>query len=87
MDPRRDHHSRLRAGHGQRKSRLHDGSTLRLAKLHPEYDPHDRIAAMTYISNARRPAKVVHGPSSTWIRRPRDMHAAHQHGGLCRSIA
>ena len=26
----------------------HDGSVLRLRKLAPDYDPHDRIAAMTY---------------------------------------
>ena len=54
---------------------LHDGSTLRLAKLHPEYDPHDRIGAMTYMQQRAAAGEVVTGliymdPS------PRDMHAA-----------
>jgi 2-oxoglutarate ferredoxin oxidoreductase subunit beta len=54
---------------------LHDGSTLRLAKLHPEYDPHDRIAAMTYMQQRAAAGEVVTGliymdPA------PRDMHAA-----------
>ncbi|HYK79441.1 MAG TPA: 2-oxoacid:ferredoxin oxidoreductase subunit beta [Micropepsaceae bacterium] len=54
---------------------LHDGSTLRLAKLHPEYDPHDRIGAMTYMQQRAAAGEVVTGliyidPA------PRDMHAA-----------
>jgi len=54
---------------------LHDGSTLRLAKLHPEYDPHDRIGAMTYMQQRAAAGEVVTGliymdPT------PRDMHAA-----------
>jgi 2-oxoglutarate/2-oxoacid ferredoxin oxidoreductase subunit beta len=54
---------------------LHDGSMLRLAKLHPEYDPHDRIAAMTYMQSRAAAGEVVTGliymdPA------PRDMHAA-----------
>jgi 2-oxoglutarate ferredoxin oxidoreductase subunit beta len=54
---------------------LHDGSTLRLAKLHPEYDPHDRISAMTYMQQRAAAGEVVTGliymdPA------PRDMHAA-----------
>jgi 2-oxoglutarate ferredoxin oxidoreductase subunit beta len=52
---------------------LHDGSKLRLAKLHPEYDPHDRIAAMTYMQSRAAAGELVTGliymdPS------PRDMH-------------
>jgi 2-oxoglutarate ferredoxin oxidoreductase subunit beta len=54
---------------------LHDGSELRLAKLHPEYDPHDRIGAMTYMQQRAAAGEVVTGliymdPA------PRDMHAA-----------
>jgi 2-oxoglutarate ferredoxin oxidoreductase subunit beta len=54
---------------------LHDGSMLRLAKLHPEYDPHDRIGAMTYMQSRAAAGEVVTGliymdPA------PRDMHAA-----------
>ena len=54
---------------------LHDGSTLRLAKLHPEYDAHDRISAMTYMQQRASAGEVVTGliymdPT------PRDMHDA-----------
>src|SRR5438876_5742494 len=28
---------------------LHDGSTLRLRRLHPEYDPRDKVAALAYL--------------------------------------
>ena len=54
---------------------LHDGLNLRLAKLHPEYDPHDRIGAMTYMQSHAAAGEVVTGliymdPA------PRDMHAA-----------
>jgi 2-oxoglutarate ferredoxin oxidoreductase subunit beta len=53
---------------------LHDASKLRLAKLHPEYDPHDRIAAMTYMQSRAAAGELVTGliyidPA------PRDMHA------------
>ena len=54
---------------------LHDGSKLRLAKLHPEYDPHDRIGAMTYMQKRASAGELVTGliymdPA------PRDMHDA-----------
>jgi 2-oxoglutarate ferredoxin oxidoreductase subunit beta len=54
---------------------LHDGSKLRLAKLHAEYDPHDRIGAMTYMQSRAAAGEVVTGliymdPS------PNDMHDA-----------
>src|SRR4249919_3365307 len=54
---------------------LHDGSRLMLAKLHPEYDPHDRIGAMTYMQQRASAGEVVTGliymdPN------PKDMHAA-----------
>ena len=53
---------------------LHDGSKLRLSKLHPEYDPHDRIAAMTYMQSRAAAGELVTGliymdPA------PRDLHA------------
>jgi len=40
---------------------LHDGSKLRLAKLHPEYDPHDRVAAMTYMQSRAAAGELVTG--------------------------
>ena len=53
---------------------LHDGSELKLAKLHPDYDPYDRINAMTYMQNRAAAGEVVTGliymdPQA------RDMHA------------
>ncbi len=39
----------------------HDGSVLRLAKLHPAYDPHDRAAAMAYIQHHAKQGNVVTG--------------------------
>jgi 2-oxoglutarate ferredoxin oxidoreductase subunit beta len=53
---------------------LHDGSMLRLAKLHPEYDPLDRIGAMTYMQSRAAAGELVTGliymdPT------PKDMHA------------
>jgi 2-oxoglutarate ferredoxin oxidoreductase subunit beta len=54
---------------------LHDGSVLKLAKLHADYDPHDRIAAMTYMQSRAAAGEVVTGliyidPN------PHDMHAS-----------
>ncbi|HYM18777.1 MAG TPA: 2-oxoacid:ferredoxin oxidoreductase subunit beta [Micropepsaceae bacterium] len=53
---------------------LHDGSVLKLAKLHADYDPHDRIAAMAYMQSRAAAGEVVTGliyidPN------PHDMHA------------
>ena len=39
----------------------HDGSVLRLRKLHAGYDPHDRIAAMTYLQERQAAGEVVTG--------------------------
>ena len=39
----------------------HDGSTLRLRKLHPEYDPTNRISAMNYIQEHHAKGEVVTG--------------------------
>jgi len=40
---------------------LHDGSQLRLAKLHAEYDPHDRIGALTYMQQRDAEGELVTG--------------------------
>ena len=39
----------------------HDGSALRLRKLHPDYDPHDRVAAMHYLQERQAAGEVVTG--------------------------
>ncbi len=39
----------------------HDGSVLRLRKLHADYDPHDRIAAVTYLQQREAVGEVVTG--------------------------
>jgi 2-oxoglutarate/2-oxoacid ferredoxin oxidoreductase subunit beta len=39
----------------------HDGSMLRLRKLHPEYNPHDRIGAMNYLQERQAAGEVVTG--------------------------
>jgi len=54
---------------------LHDGSKLRLAKLHADYDPTDRIGALTYLQQRDSAGELVTGliymdPS------PHDMHGA-----------
>jgi 2-oxoglutarate/2-oxoacid ferredoxin oxidoreductase subunit beta len=40
---------------------LHDGSTLRLAKLHADYDPGNRIAAMAYMQERAAAGELVTG--------------------------
>jgi 2-oxoglutarate ferredoxin oxidoreductase subunit beta len=39
----------------------HDGSVLKLAKIHPDYDPHDRAAAMSYLQHHAAQGNVVTG--------------------------
>ena len=39
----------------------HDGSMLRLRKLHPDYDPTDRYAAMSYMQTHQARGEVVTG--------------------------
>jgi 2-oxoglutarate ferredoxin oxidoreductase subunit beta len=41
--------------------RQHDGSTLKLAKLHPDYDPRDRVAAMSYLQARHAAGEIVTG--------------------------
>ena len=40
---------------------LHDGGTVRLHKLHPEYDPHDKVGALAYLEAHRLQGEVVTG--------------------------
>ncbi len=52
----------------------HDGSVLRLRKIAPDYDPTDRIAAMTYLQRRNAEGEIVTGllyvdPD------PKDLHA------------
>ncbi len=54
---------------------LHDGSKLRLAKLHADYDPHDRIAALTYLQQRDSAGELVTG-LIYMDESPRDMHQA-----------
>jgi 2-oxoglutarate/2-oxoacid ferredoxin oxidoreductase subunit beta len=39
----------------------HDGSVLRLRKLHTDYDVHDRIAALTYMQERHAAGEIVTG--------------------------
>jgi 2-oxoglutarate ferredoxin oxidoreductase subunit beta len=39
----------------------HDGTVIRLRKLHASYDPHDRIAAMNYVHERQAKGEVVTG--------------------------
>ena len=56
--------------------RQHDGSLLRLRSLHPEYDPTDRHAAMTFMQQHQARGEIVTGllyvdPLAT------DLHTSH----------
>jgi 2-oxoglutarate ferredoxin oxidoreductase subunit beta len=44
-----------------REVRQHDGSLLRLRKLHEDYDPGDRIAAMDYLHRRHADGEIVTG--------------------------
>jgi 2-oxoglutarate ferredoxin oxidoreductase subunit beta len=55
---------------------LHDGSSLRLAKLDADYDPHDRIAAMTYLQNRAAAGELATGLIYL------DKHASDMHANL-----
>jgi 2-oxoglutarate ferredoxin oxidoreductase subunit beta len=39
----------------------HDGSLLRLRKLHPDYDPADRLGAISYLSQRHAAGEIVTG--------------------------
>jgi 2-oxoglutarate ferredoxin oxidoreductase subunit beta len=53
---------------------LHDGSVLRLAKLHADYDPHDRIGALAYMQQRENAGELVTGLIFL-DQDARDMHA------------
>jgi 2-oxoglutarate/2-oxoacid ferredoxin oxidoreductase subunit beta len=55
---------------------LHDGSRLLLAKLHADYDPRDRIAAMTYLQTRAAQGELVTGLIYM------DRHASDLHANL-----
>ena len=40
---------------------MHDGGVIRLRKLHPEYDAHDKVAALAYLEAHRAAGEVVTG--------------------------
>ncbi|HEY5365572.1 MAG TPA: 2-oxoacid:ferredoxin oxidoreductase subunit beta, partial [Casimicrobiaceae bacterium] len=46
---------------GMQEVLLHDGGTLRLRKLAADYDPRDKIDAMTYLESRRAAGEVVTG--------------------------
>jgi 2-oxoglutarate/2-oxoacid ferredoxin oxidoreductase subunit beta len=46
---------------GLREVTLHDGGTIRLRKLHEDYDPTNRIAAMNYLQEHQAKGEVVTG--------------------------
>ncbi|MDE2228297.1 MAG: 2-oxoacid:ferredoxin oxidoreductase subunit beta [Alphaproteobacteria bacterium] len=39
----------------------HDGSVLRLRKIHADYDPHDRISAMAFLQERQAAGEIVTG--------------------------
>jgi 2-oxoglutarate ferredoxin oxidoreductase subunit beta len=39
----------------------HDGSKLALRKLHADYDPHDKLGAMTYLQERAHAGEIVTG--------------------------
>jgi 2-oxoglutarate ferredoxin oxidoreductase subunit beta len=41
--------------------RQHDGSVLKLAKLHPDYDPSNRVAALSYLQERQAAGEIVTG--------------------------
>ncbi|HYN27707.1 MAG TPA: 2-oxoacid:ferredoxin oxidoreductase subunit beta [Burkholderiales bacterium] len=52
----------------------HDGSVLRLRKLHAEYDVHDRIAAIHYLHECKAAGEIVTGVLHV-DPNPEDLHA------------
>jgi len=54
---------------------LHDGSAVRLRKVHPEFDPTDKIAAMNYLQERHAAGEIVTGLLYAHTD-PRDLHDA-----------
>jgi 2-oxoglutarate ferredoxin oxidoreductase subunit beta len=59
----------------------HDGSVLRLRKLHADFDAHDRIGAMNYLQEHHAQGEVVTGLLFV-DPEPDDMHAMHNTAAL-----
>lgn len=57
----------------------HDGSLLKLHKLHPHYDPSNRLAAMTYLQERMAAGEVVTG----LLYVDTEARALHDHLGTC----
>jgi 2-oxoglutarate/2-oxoacid ferredoxin oxidoreductase subunit beta len=55
--------------------RQHDGSVLRLRKLHEKYDASDRIAAMTYVQSRYAVGEIATGLLYV-NHKPRDLHGS-----------
>jgi 2-oxoglutarate ferredoxin oxidoreductase subunit beta len=53
----------------------HDGSKLVLRKVAPNYDPHDRVKAMTYLQQSHAAGEIVTGLLYV-DKEPTDLHAA-----------
>jgi len=53
----------------------HDGSKLVLRKVAPNYDPHDRVKAMTYLQESHAAGEIVTGLLYV-DKEPTDLHAA-----------
>ena len=58
------HHAEITADYapGTREDvAMPDGSTLRLRKLADDYDPHDKVAALSYVQRKQEEGEVVTG--------------------------
>jgi 2-oxoglutarate ferredoxin oxidoreductase subunit beta len=56
---------------------MHDGGTVRLRKVHPEFDPSDKIAAMNYLQQQHAAGEIVTGLLYAQAD-PRDLHDAQE---------
>ncbi len=54
----------------------HDGSVLRLRKLHADYDPTNRVKAMDYVQSHQAKGELVTGPLYV-DSAPEDLHVHH----------
>ncbi|MBT8136210.1 MAG: 2-oxoacid:ferredoxin oxidoreductase subunit beta [Gammaproteobacteria bacterium] len=70
----------IRAGYDEGEAvpvQLHDGSQVLLRKVAPDYDPHDRAAAMSYLERHEQAGEIVTGLLYIEEHRP-TMHAINQ---------
>ena len=60
-----------------REVMLHDGGTVRLRKVHPDYDPTDKLGAMAYLQQRAAVGEIVTG--LLYVKpEPTDLHDAQQ---------